>query len=266
MVTDTQNTEKKRPAMEVKNVCFSYGKNEILKGASLKIEKGKVTTIMGANGCGKSTLFSLMTKNLDPAKGKVLLGGKNIARLRLNEFARKVAIVHQYNTAADDITVERLVSFGRTPHLGMMGIRGEEDERYVNWAMEVTNVSQFRERELSRLSGGQRQRVWIAMALAQGTEILFLDEPTTYLDIKYQLDILHLVRRLNREFGITIMMVLHDINQAIHYSDEIIAMKDGGIIAKGTPAEIITAKTIQAVYGIRLEVAEHKAGRFVMTV
>lgn len=145
MVTDTQNTEKKRPAMEVKNVCFSYGKNEILKGASLKIEKGKVTTIMGANGCGKSTLFSLMTKNLDPAKGKVLLGGKNIARLRLNEFARKVAIVHQYNTAADDITVERLVSFGRTPHLGMMGIRGEEDERYVNWAMEVTNVSQFRE-------------------------------------------------------------------------------------------------------------------------
>lgn len=266
MVTDTQNTEKKRPAMEVKNVCFSYGKNEILKGASLKIEKGKVTTIMGANGCGKSTLFSLMTKNLDPAKGKVLLGGKNIARLRLNEFARKVAIVHQYNTAADDITVERLVSFGRTPHLGMMGIRGEEDERYVNWAMEVTNVSQFRERELSRLSGGQRQRVWIAMALAQGTEILFLDEPTTYLDIKYQLDILHLVRRLNREFGITIIMVLHDINQAIHYSDEIIAMKDGGIIAKGTPAEIITAKTIQAVYGIRLEVAEHKAGRFVMTV
>ena len=144
---------------------LSYGKNEILKGASLKIEKGKVTTIMGANGCGKSTLFSLMTKNLDPAKGKVLLGGKNIARLRLNEFARKVAIVHQYNTAADDITVERLVSFGRTPHLGMMGIRGEEDERYVNWAMEVTNVSQFRERELSRLSGGQRQRVWIAWRL-----------------------------------------------------------------------------------------------------
>ena len=145
MVTDTQNTEKKRPAMEVKNVCFSYGKNEILKGAPISGHIGDVlgvvTPIMGANGCGKSTLFSLMTKNLDPAKGKVLLGGKNIARLRLNEFARKVAIVHQYNTAADDITVERLVSFGRTPHLGMMGIRGEEDERYVNWAMEVTNVS-----------------------------------------------------------------------------------------------------------------------------
>ena len=266
MVTDTQNTEKKRPAMEVKNVCFSYGKNEILKGASLKIEKGKVTTIMGTNGCGKSTLFSLMTKNLDPAKGKVLLGGKNIARLRLNEFARKVAIVHQYNTAADDITVERLVSFGRTPHLGMMGIRGEEDERYVNWAMEVTNVSQFRERELSRLSGGQRQRVWIAMALAQGTEILFLDEPTTYLDIRYQIEILELVRRLNREFGMTIVMVLHDINQSIYFSDKIIGLAGGKVIVEGEPEEVITEESIHELYGIDLKVARVDGRKFVLTV
>lgn len=266
MVTDTQNTEKKRPAMEVKNVCFSYGKNEILKGASLKIEKGKVTTIMGANGCGKSTLFSLMTKNLDPAKGKVLLGGKNIARLRLNEFARKVAIVHQYNTAADDITVERLVSFGRTPHLGMMGIRGEEDERYVNWAMEVTNVSQFRERELSRLSGGQRQRVWIAMALAQGTEILFLDEPTTYLDIRYQIEILELVRKLNREFGMTIVMVLHDINQSIYFSDKIIGLAGGKVIVEGEPEEVITEESIHELYGIDLKVARVDGRKFVLTV
>ena len=266
MVTDTQNTEKKRPAMEVKNVCFSYGKNEILKGASLKIEKGKVTTIMGANGCGKSTLFSLMTKNLDPAKGKVLLGGKNIARLRLNEFARKVAIVHQYNTAADDITVERLVSFGRTPHLGMMGIRGDEDERYVNWAMEVTNVSQFRERELSRLSGGQRQRVWIAMALAQGTEILFLDEPTTYLDIRYQIEILELVRRLNREFGMTIVMVLHDINQSIYFSDKIIGLAGGKVIVEGEPEEVITEESIHELYGIDLKVARVDGRKFVLTV
>lgn len=265
-VTDTQNTEKKRPAMEVKNVCFSYGKNEILKGASLKIEKGKVTTIMGANGCGKSTLFSLMTKNLDPAKGKVLLGGKNIARLRLNEFARKVAIVHQYNTAADDITVERLVSFGRTPHLGMMGIRGEEDERYVNWAMEVTNVSQFRERELSRLSGGQRQRVWIAMALAQGTEILFLDEPTTYLDIRYQIEILELVRKLNREFGMTIVMVLHDINQSIYFSDKIIGLAGGKVIVEGEPEEVITEESIHELYGIDLKVARVDGRKFVLTV
>ena len=171
----------------IDNLDLYYGEFHALKSIHLEIPANEITAFIGPSGCGKSTLFSLMTKNLDPAKGKVLLGGKNIARLRLNEFARKVAIVHQYNTAADDITVERLVSFGRTPHLGMMGIRGDEDERYVNWAMEVTNVSQFRERELSRLSGGQRQRVWIAMALAQGTEILFLDEPTTYLDIRYQI-------------------------------------------------------------------------------
>lgn len=252
--------------MEVKNVFFSYGKNEILKGASLKIEKGKVTTIMGANGCGKSTLFSLMTKNLAPGKGKILLGGKNIFNLRLNEFARKVAIVHQYNTAADDITVERLVSFGRTPHLGMMGIRGEEDERYVNWAMEVTNVSQFRERELSRLSGGQRQRVWIAMALAQGTEILFLDEPTTYLDIRYQIEILELVRKLNREFGMTIVMVLHDINQSIYFSDKIIGLAGGKVIVEGEPEEVITEESIHALYGIDLKVARVDERKFVLTV
>ena len=252
--------------MEVKNVFFSYGKNEILKGACLKIEKGKVTTIMGANGCGKSTLFSLMTKNLAPGKGKILLGGKNISNLRLNEFARKVAIVHQYNTAADDITVERLVSFGRTPHLGMMGIRGEEDERYVNWAMEVTNVSQFRERELSRLSGGQRQRVWIAMALAQGTEILFLDEPTTYLDIRYQIEILELVRKLNREFGMTIVMVLHDINQSIYFSDKIIGLAGGKVIVEGEPEEVITEESIHALYGIDLKVARVDERKFVLTV
>lgn len=252
--------------MEVKNVFFSYGKNEILKGASLKIEKGKVTTIMGANGCGKSTLFSLMTKNLAPGKGKILLWGKNISNLRLNEFARKVAIVHQYNTAADDITVERLVSFGRTPHLGMMGIRGEEDERYVNWAMEVTNVSQFRERELSRLSGGQRQRVWIAMALAQGTEILFLDEPTTYLDIRYQIEILELVRKLNREFGMTIVMILHDINQSIYFSDKIIGLAGGKVIVEGEPEEVITEESIHALYGIDLKVARVDGRKFVLTV
>ena len=186
--------------------------------------------------------------------------------MRLNEFARKVAIVHQYNTAADDITVERLVSFGRTPHLGMMGIRGEEDEWYVNWAMEVTNVSQFRERELSRLSGGQRQRVWIAMALAQGTEILFLDEPTTYLDIRYQIEILELVRKLNREFGMTIVMVLHDINQSIYFSDKIIGLAGGKVIVEGEPEEVITEESIHELYGIDLKVARVDGRKFVLTV
>lgn len=233
---------------------------------SISVQKGKITTILGANGCGKSTLFSLMTKNLTPDKGKILMGKKNIANLRLNEFALCAAIVHQYNTAADDITVERLVSFGRTPHLGVMGIQGEEDEKFVEWAMEVTNITQLRDRELSRLSGGQRQRVWIAMALAQGTEILFLDEPTTYLDIRYQIEVLELVKKLNREYGMTIIMVLHEINQAIYFSDQIIGLCDGKVLVQGEPDEVITEESIRALYGIELKVTRIDGRKFVLTV
>ena len=201
-----------------------------------------------------------------PGKGRIFLKGKNLNNLRLNEFARKVAIVHQYNTAADDITVERLVSFGRTPHLGVMGTRGEEDEKYVEWAMEVTNVSEYRDRELSRLSGGQRQRVWIAMALAQGTETLFLDEPTTYLDIRYQIEILELVKKLNREYGMTIIMVLHDINQAVYFSDKVIGLCDGKVIVEGDPDSVITSESLKELYGIDLEVTEVNGRKFVLTV
>jgi len=252
------------PAMEVKNLSFSYGNNQVLKNLSLKIQKGKITTIMGANGCGKTTLFSLMTKNLTPDKGKVLLGKKNIRDLTLGEYARKAAIVHQYNSSADDITVEQLVSFGRTPYQKMMAGRSAEDEKYIEWAMEVTGLLPFRDREVSRLSGGQRQRVWIAMALAQNTEILFLDEPTTYLDIRYQMEILQLVRMLNRNFGITIVMVLHDINQAIHFSDQVIGLKDGTIAVEGDPEEVITPEAIQNLYGILLGVTEINGQKYVM--
>ena len=266
MQTENRDLKPEKPAMIVKNVSFSYGKNQILKGANLEIPKGKITTILGANGCGKSTLFSLMTKNLTPDRGRIFLGKKNISNLRLNEFALKAAIVHQYNTAADDMTVERLVSFGRTPHLGLMGIQGDEDEKYVEWAMEVTNITEYRDREISRLSGGQRQRVWIAMALAQNTKILFLDEPTTYLDIRYQLDILQLVQKLNRQYGITIIMVLHDINQAIHYSDRIIGLKNGKVGIEGPPAKVITSQSIYQLYGVKLEIVTIGGEKFVLTV
>lgn len=266
MQTENRELPQEKPAMIVKDVSFSYGKNQILKGASMEIPKGKITTILGANGCGKSTLFSLMTRNLTPDRGRIFLGKKNISNLRLNEFALKAAIVHQYNTAADDMTVERLVSFGRTPHLGLMGIQGDEDEKYVEWAMEVTNITEYRDREISRLSGGQRQRVWIAMALAQGTEILFLDEPTTYLDIRYQIEILELVRKLNREYGMTIIMVLHEINQAIYFSDRIIGLCRGKVLIQGEPDEVITSESIRELYGIGLKVTEIDGHKFVLTV
>ena len=257
---------KKKPAMEIRDLYFSYGKNKVLRGVSLKIQEGKITTILGANGCGKSTLFNLMTRNLLPRKGNIFLQGKNILNLGLKEFAKKVSIVHQYNTSSGDITVERLVSFGRTPHMKMMRGRSEEDERMIRWAMEVTGVEKYRNREVSRLSGGQRQRVWIAMALAQNTRILFLDEPTTYLDIRYQIEILELVKRLNREFGMTILMVLHDINQAIYFSDEIIGLKEGKVTVQGDPETAISRESIKKMYGIDLEVKEIDGRKFVLTV
>lgn len=263
-----EQTEKKKekPAMEVRELSFSYGKNKVLRKVSLKIQEGKITTIMGANGCGKSTLFSLMTKNLDARKGKIFLRGKNIRNLNLKEFARQVSIVQQYNTSSDDITVERLVSFGRTPHRKPMQAKSEEDERLVEWAMEVTGILDYREREVSRLSGGQRQRVWIAMALAQNTKILFLDEPTTYLDIRYQVEILELVKKLNEEYGITIIMVLHDINQALYFSHEVIGLKDGAVEFQGAPDQVIDRQSIRSLYGIELDVARVNGRKFVLTV
>lgn len=255
-----------KPAMEVRNLSFAYGKNRVLKDISFQIKEGDITTIMGANGCGKTTLFSLMTRNLYPRRGDIFLKGKNIQNLGLKEFARRVSIVHQYNTSSDDITVERLVSFGRTPHMKMMQGRSEEDERLIRWAMEVTKVGKYRDREISRLSGGQRQRVWIAMALAQNTKILFLDEPTTYLDIRYQIEILELVKKLNREFGITIIMVLHDINQAIYFSDCVIGLKDGLVEMEGNPQEVITRESIRSLYGIELDVTVIGEKKFVLTV
>lgn len=261
-----QTNPLQKPAMEVKHLSFAYGKNKILKNISLKIPTGKITTIMGANGCGKSTLFSLMTKNLVPGKGKVLLHGRNIRNFKLADFAKKIAIVHQYNSAADDITVERLISYGRTPYMKMLGGRSKEDIRLIEWAMEVTNLTEYKDREVSKLSGGQRQRVWIAMALTQNTKILFLDEPTTYLDIRYQLEILKLIQKLNQEYGITIIMVLHDINQAIHFSDEIIGLKDGKVIVEGDPNEVITTESLYELYGIQLGVADIDNEKFVLTV
>ena len=253
-------------ALEVLELSFSYGQNKILDKISLTIEEGKITTIMGANGCGKSTLFSLMTRNLTPRKGKILLYGKNIQKIPLQSFARQVLIVHQYNSAADDITVERLIGFGRTPYMKLMGGYSKEDKNLIDWALQVTNLEEYRDREVSRLSGGQRQRVWIAMALVQNTKILFLDEPTTYLDIRYQIEILELVKKLNREYGITIIMVLHEINQAIYFSDKVIGLKGGKVVISGAPSEVITEESIYKLYGIQLGVTVIDGQKFVLTV
>lgn len=239
----------------------------IFDGLDLDIHEGVVTTLIGANGSGKSTLFNLLTKNLKPQAGSIFLRAGDISALRLKDFAKLVAIVHQRNSAPGDLSVEKLVGYGRYPFQGLGQKRdADEDERMVAWALETTGLSELADAPVASLSGGQAQRAWIAMALAQGSKVLLLDEPTTYLDVRYQLDILRLVRRLNAEFGITVVMVLHDINQALCYSDEVVALTDGRIVAQGAPREVVTPDVIKRVYGIDLDVVEVEGKPFVLAV
>lgn len=252
----------------LKNLSFSYPEKPVLNNLSLGISQGKITTLMGANGCGKSTLFQLLTKNLKPKQGEIFLEQTPLESMSLRAFSRKVAIVHQNNTAPGDLTVEQLVSYGRIPYAKMgRSVDQEKDERMVERAMKITGILGLRGKAIQALSGGQRQRAWIAMALAQGTKILLLDEPTTYLDVRYQLQILRLVKQLNEKLGITVLMVLHDINQALAYSDEIVALSpEGRLVAQGDPQQVITPETLRAMYGIDLQTMMVEGKKMVLTV
>ena len=253
--------------LSVKNLSFSYGNHQVLRDLSVEIKGGKVTTLMGANGCGKTTLLQLLTKNLRPNAGTIELEGKNLDSIALREFARSAAIVHQKNTAPDDLTVERLVSYGRLPYSSILRTSlDDENQQHVERALELTDLGRLRERRIGTLSGGQRQRAFIAMALAQNTKLLFLNEPTTALDVRYQVEILRLVERLNKEQGITIVMVLHDINQTLAYSDEVIGLRDGGVAVQGAPDDVIDSDSLHTLYGIRLPVFRTEGRLCVMAV
>jgi len=262
-----QNNKEKKNVFEIENLSFAYDKHEVLNNLNLSFHEGIVTTMIGPNGCGKSTLLQLMTKNLKPAGGKILLQGEDIAQIWQKQFAQSVAVVHQYNTAPPDLTVEKLVSYGRIPYhkMGVPFDKAKDMER-IEWALEITNTTKHKDKTVSQLSGGQKQRVWIAMALAQDAKVLLLDEPTTYLDIRYQLQILRLIRRLNEEYGFTIIMVLHDVNQSLYYSDEIVALKAGKCIAQGSPQQILTGELIQKVYDVTLKVSDIDGERFILPV
>lgn len=237
--------------MEVKRIIVSHDNiTNHLDDVSTSISKGKVTTIIGPNGCGKSTLLSVLSRSNMPKSGTTSLENRDLVMFKPKEFAKKLAIVYQQNEVPKDLTIEKLVSFGRLPHKTLLQRNQDEDQKAIDWALSVTNLTDKRHKDLEALSGGERQRVWIAMALAQQSEILCLDEPTTYLDIYYQIELLELVKSLNEDYGLTIVMVLHDINQAIRYSDEIIMMKNGRIIAEGSPREVITKDVIKEVYGV----------------
>lgn len=236
--------------MEIKNLEFSYGNIPFIENLNVEIEPGKITTIMGPNGSGKSTLLNLIVKQLLPKNGHICINGKEITSCSYKQIARELAIVHQYNTAPPDLTVERLVSYGRSPYQSFWSSAEQDKEEIVSWALKVTKLEHMAEKRVSQLSGGERQRAWIAMALAQKTKVLLLDEPTTYLDIYYQLEILNLVKELNEQYGITIVMVLHDINQAIQYSHNVIVMKNGTIVYSGSVDQGITEERLKEVYGI----------------
>lgn len=254
--------------MEISNIVLSYdGVTNQLNGVTTSLEKGKITTIIGPNGCGKSTLLNVIARNNKPKEGTVQLEQKDIMHYKAKEFAQKLAIVYQTNVTPNQLTVEKLVSYGRVPYQNLLSRNAEEDDEAIDWALTCTNLQEIRHRHLEQLSGGQRQRVWIALALAQKSEILCLDEPTTYLDIYYQIELLELVKTLNKEHGLTIVMVLHDMNQAIKYSDYVILMKDGHVLTEGVPQQVMTKEIIKEVYGVEVLVETHeRTGMYMVPV
>jgi len=236
--------------LEAKKLTLAYDQNVILKELDLAIPAGKITALVGRNGCGKSTLLRTLARLLKPSGGAVYLNGEAIARLSTKEIARQMGILPQSPTAPEGLTVRELVAQGRYPHQSWLQQWSEEDERQVARALAATNMTDLAERPLEALSGGQRQRAWIAMVLAQGTEVLLLDEPTTYLDLAHQIDVLDLLFKLNRDEGRTVVMVLHDLNLACRYAHHLVAIRSGAVYAQGAPGEVMTERMVNAVFGI----------------
>ena len=237
--------------IRVKNLTFSYKKDsKFIENLNLNIKKGTITTIIGPNGSGKSTLLSILCGLNKPGSGQVLINNKKINEIKCKELAKEIATVHQQNTIPGDITIEELVAYGRIPHKNYFDPLNEEDRKVIDWAMKSMELYEFRNKSVMNLSGGERQRGFIAMALAQKSPILFLDEPTTYLDIHHQVEILEMIKYLNEINGITVVMVLHDINQAIKYSDNIVVMQNGEIVANGKTKEVINIDLLKKVYQV----------------
>jgi len=236
--------------LSAKNLETSYEKLTVFRDLNVEIQEGKVTTIIGPNGCGKSTLLKTMGRILKQKSGKVYLQGQDLNTIPTKEIAKQLALLPQTPIAPGELKVEELISYGRYPHRNNVNKLTSKDKEMIDWALEITKTSAFRTRQIANLSGGQRQKVWLAMALAQETEVLLLDEPTTYLDMSHQLDVLQIVEKLNKEHNCTVVMVLHDINHAARFSDEIIAMKEGEIVTTGIPEEIITNEVLKEVFHI----------------
>ncbi|PKG24206.1 ABC transporter ATP-binding protein [Niallia nealsonii] len=232
------------------DISIGYGERLIVKNLCVEIPDKKITTIIGSNGCGKSTLLKAITRIIPHQSGSALLDGEEISKINTKTLAKKMAILPQTPESVSGLTVGELVSYGRFPHQKGFGKLTKKDIEAIDWALDATGTSEFKYRPVDALSGGQRQRVWIAMALAQETDIIFLDEPTTYLDMAHQLEVLECLQKLNREQDRTIIMVLHDLNQAARFADYIIALKEGEVVKAGNCEEVITHEVLEKVFQI----------------
>lgn len=236
------------------SLTLGYGDRIVVDGLDFEVQTGVITTIIGPNGCGKSTLLRALGRLLKPRSGTVLLDGKAISTMRTREVARTLGMLPQAPVAPEGLTVADLVARGRHPHQSWIRQWSADDESEVARALALTGVTDLADRPVDQLSGGQRQRAWISMALAQGTDILLLDEPTTYLDLAHSVEVLDLVDQMHEEMGRTVVMVLHDLNLAIRYSDQLIVMSEGAIVAAGKPEDIISAALLLQVFGLEAAV------------
>lgn len=256
MTPEVPDTSTAVAELSARALSLAYEGRVVVDELDLDIPAGRVTAIVGPNACGKSTLLRGLSRLLAPASGTVLLDGADIHALPTKRVAQRLGLLPQTPTAPDGITVADLVSRGRYPHQGWFRRWTAEDDDAVAEAMTVTGVADLADRPVDELSGGQRQRVWIAMALAQRTDILLLDEPTTFLDISHQLEVLDLLLDLNAERGTTVVMVLHDLNLAARYAGHLVALKAGSVVAAGDPAAVVTADLVREVFGVESVVAD----------
>ncbi|OSC64975.1 ABC transporter [Streptomyces sp. 4F] len=245
--------------LAARGVTVGYGARTVIDELDVTVPPGVVTTIIGPNGCGKSTLLRTLSRLLKPAGGRVVLDGEDIATLRTRDVAKKLGLLPQAPVAPEGLTVSDLVARGRHPHQSWLRQWSSDDADVVARALAMTGVSDLAGRPVDSLSGGQRQRVWISMTLAQGTDLLLLDEPTTYLDLAHAIDVLDLVDDLH-ESGCTVVMVLHDLNLATRYSDNLVVMRDGAILAQGHPRDVITAELLHEAFGLRAKVIDDPVG------
>ena len=243
-------------AISVKNLTVSYENNTIIQDMDLSIPKGKISIIIGANGFGKSTLLKTISRINKPKAGDIFINNKNIKKVKEKDIAKEVAFLPQGPVCPSGLTVRELVAFGRFPHQKMIGGLNSHDKEVIDWAIKETGLSEFADREVENLSGGQRQRAWIAMTLAQETEIIMLDEPTTYLDMSYQLEVLEVLQKLNKEKKITVVIVLHELNNACRFADNIIGLKKGKTVCQGRPLEVINKENLKKIYGIDAKLTE----------